>query len=387
MVGKAPSQNNDPNNPRKGFQQIRPKKTDYIEDGSDSEDLAPKSKKIIGQNQQNQNTSKKMIEEEGYDMGGSNNSKNKMIEEEQVDMKETKLDDYYQTLKRPLQYNNEDSDKDKQKKDDIKPSKNSGNKKIRTNSIVPGKEVIKKKRGRPKNAASRSKGRSKSVKNNKKEDKAKIVGNNKKLDKDDKSVKNDKKEEIQKKPESPRKNDKTEKAEISGKNDKTEKAEIVGKNKKLDKQKQDSKDNNNDDKAARPKPEKATSVEHKLNKPVRSKSKKGTSVEPKSNKPKKHKFAPKIRQIVKQSNTRDLLIRKQPFQRVVREIKDDINPEIKFTAESLRVLQLECEAFLANLFTDANLCTVHANRVTLFVKDMKLARRIRGDENEFNWES
>ena len=41
MVGKAPSQNNDPNNPRKGFQQIRPKKTDYIEDGSDSEDLAP----------------------------------------------------------------------------------------------------------------------------------------------------------------------------------------------------------------------------------------------------------------------------------------------------------------------------------------------------------
>jgi hypothetical protein len=33
------------------------------------------------------------------------------------------------------------------------------------------------------------------------------------------------------------------------------------------------------------------------------------------------------------------------------------------------------------LFEDANLCAIHANRVTVMKKDMELARRIRGDQN------
>jgi len=36
------------------------------------------------------------------------------------------------------------------------------------------------------------------------------------------------------------------------------------------------------------------------------------------------------------------------------------------------------EAFLVHLFEDANLCAIHAKRLTLMVKDIQLARRIRG---------
>jgi hypothetical protein len=34
------------------------------------------------------------------------------------------------------------------------------------------------------------------------------------------------------------------------------------------------------------------------------------------------------------------------------------------------------------LFEDANLCSLHAGRVTVMKKDMELARRIRGDLNQ-----
>ena len=37
------------------------------------------------------------------------------------------------------------------------------------------------------------------------------------------------------------------------------------------------------------------------------------------------------------------------------------------------------EAYLVTLFEDTNLCAVHAKRVTIMVKDMQLARRIRGE--------
>ena len=41
-------------------------------------------------------------------------------------------------------------------------------------------------------------------------------------------------------------------------------------------------------------------------------------------------------------------------------------------------LQEAAEAYLVHLFEDANLCAIHANRVTVKPKDVSLARRIRG---------
>ena len=40
------------------------------------------------------------------------------------------------------------------------------------------------------------------------------------------------------------------------------------------------------------------------------------------------------------------------------------------------------QAYMVHLFEDANLCAIHAKRVTLMVKDVQLARRIRGAGRE-----
>ncbi|KAJ7682699.1 histone H3 [Mycena polygramma] len=51
----------------------------------------------------------------------------------------------------------------------------------------------------------------------------------------------------------------------------------------------------------------------------------------------------------------DLLLRKLPFARLE-----------------------ATEAYLVHLFEDANLCAIHAKRVTIMQRDIQLARRIRG---------
>ena len=74
-----------------------------------------------------------------------------------------------------------------------------------------------------------------------------------------------------------------------------------------------------------------------------------------------------------------LLIRKLPFQRVVREIAQDIKTDLQFQSVAILCLQEATEAYLVGLLDDANLCAIHARRVTIMPKDIQLARRIRGE--------
>ena len=74
-----------------------------------------------------------------------------------------------------------------------------------------------------------------------------------------------------------------------------------------------------------------------------------------------------------------LLIRKLPFQRVVREIAQDFKTDLRFQSAAVLCLQEAAEAYLVRLFDDANLCAIHARRVTIMPKDLFLARRIRGE--------
>ena len=74
-----------------------------------------------------------------------------------------------------------------------------------------------------------------------------------------------------------------------------------------------------------------------------------------------------------------LLIRKLPFQRVVREITQDYKTDLRFQSAAVLCLQEAMEAYLVKLFDDANLCAIHARRVTIMPKDLFLARRIRGE--------
>ena len=77
--------------------------------------------------------------------------------------------------------------------------------------------------------------------------------------------------------------------------------------------------------------------------------------------------------------TSSLLIWKLPFQRLVREIAQDYKTDLRFQSVAILCLQEAAEAYLVRLFDDANLCAIHARRVTIMPKDILLARQIRGE--------
>jgi histone H3 len=68
------------------------------------------------------------------------------------------------------------------------------------------------------------------------------------------------------------------------------------------------------------------------------------------------------------------LIRKAPFQRLVREIAQDFKSDCPFQSTAVLALQEASEAYLIGLFEDTNLCAIHAKRITIMPKDMMLAR-------------
>lgn len=70
---------------------------------------------------------------------------------------------------------------------------------------------------------------------------------------------------------------------------------------------------------------------------------------------------------------------RRPFQRLVHSLSQSIVPDHRFTASGMLALQEAAEAYLVALFEDSNLCAAHCKRVTIMVKDMQLARRIRGE--------
>ena len=97
---------------------------------------------------------------------------------------------------------------------------------------------------------------------------------------------------------------------------------------------------------------------------------------------KPHRFKPgtvALREIRKYQKSTDLLIRKLPFQRLVREIAHKFKQELRFQSSAVLALQEAAEAYLVSLFEDTNLCAIHARRVTIMTRDLQLARRIRGD--------
>ncbi|XP_047602765.1 histone H3-like centromeric protein A [Lutra lutra] len=93
--------------------------------------------------------------------------------------------------------------------------------------------------------------------------------------------------------------------------------------------------------------------------------------------PRRSRILKEIRTLQKSTG---LLIRKSPFGRLAREICVKFTRGVDFSwqAQALLALQEAAEAFLVHLFEDAYLLSLHAGRVTLFPKDVQLARRIRG---------
>jgi len=120
---------------------------------------------------------------------------------------------------------------------------------------------------------------------------------------------------------------------------------------------------------------------------------------------KPHRFRPgtvALREIRRYQKSTELLIRKLPFQRLVREIAQDfkvsssIHPfdaellmtmlsltqtDLRFQSSAVMALQEAAEAYLVSLFEDTNLAAIHAKRVTIQPKDLALARRLRGERS------
>ena len=95
---------------------------------------------------------------------------------------------------------------------------------------------------------------------------------------------------------------------------------------------------------------------------------------------KPHRYRPgtwELMEIRKYQKSVEFLIRKLPFQRVVQEIAQDIDPNPRFTVDAIFVLQEASEVFLVNLMEDENLCTIHRGRITIAPKDFSLVMHLR----------
>ncbi|KAL4437340.1 hypothetical protein ABPG75_004479 [Micractinium tetrahymenae] len=73
------------------------------------------------------------------------------------------------------------------------------------------------------------------------------------------------------------------------------------------------------------------------------------------------------------------LIPKAPFWRFARELLGAYRDNYRWSVQGVLALQEAAEAYLVGLFEDTQLCSIHAKRVTIMVKDMQLAKRLRGD--------
>jgi histone H3 len=99
-------------------------------------------------------------------------------------------------------------------------------------------------------------------------------------------------------------------------------------------------------------------------------------------KERKFRFRPgtvAIREIKRYQKSTTFLLARAPFQRFIRAICEGIDAQLRFQAQALLALQEAAESYLTGLFEDANLCAIHASRVTVMKKDLELARRIRGE--------
>ncbi len=97
---------------------------------------------------------------------------------------------------------------------------------------------------------------------------------------------------------------------------------------------------------------------------------------------KPHRWRPgtvALREIQKFQKNTDLLIRKAPFQHLVREIALKFGKSnLQMQSTAVLALQEAAEYFMVDVFSDTNLCAMHSKRVTIMKKDMVLDCCIQG---------
>ena len=97
---------------------------------------------------------------------------------------------------------------------------------------------------------------------------------------------------------------------------------------------------------------------------------------------KTHRWRPgtvALREIRRFQKGTQLLIRKAPFQRLVRELSTTQKEGLRFQSAAVLAIQEATESYIISLLSDTNLCAIHTRRVTIMPRDLTLARRLRGE--------
>ena len=100
-----------------------------------------------------------------------------------------------------------------------------------------------------------------------------------------------------------------------------------------------------------------------------------------------------LREIGRYQKSTACLIKRTPFQKLIREIFQEYrvcpdglgtpSVQVWFQSTAIAALQEAAENFIVGLFEDVNLLAVHAKRVTVMPRNIRLALRIRGDN--YQW--
>ncbi len=94
---------------------------------------------------------------------------------------------------------------------------------------------------------------------------------------------------------------------------------------------------------------------------------------------KAHRFKPgtvALREIRRYQKTTDLLLRKAPFRRLVREIAQDVKTDLRFQQSAMEALQEAGEIFMVQVLGEVNDIAIARGHVTIGDKDFALAKRI-----------
>ena len=96
-----------------------------------------------------------------------------------------------------------------------------------------------------------------------------------------------------------------------------------------------------------------------------------------------------LREIRRYQQSTECLIKRTPFHKLIKEISQEYrvcpdgpgtpSVQVLFQSTALAALPESAENFIIGLFEDVNLLAVHARRVTVMPRDIRLALRIQGD--------
>ena len=105
---------------------------------------------------------------------------------------------------------------------------------------------------------------------------------------------------------------------------------------------------------------------------------------------KPHRYRPGLvvlREIRQYQKSTECLIKKSPFQKLIREISQEYqicpqgpgtpSMQMRFQSTTIAALWEAAENFMVGLFEDVNLLAVHAKRVMVMPRDIRLALRIK----------